>query len=80
VQGPFRDAGQDLLFLDLTRTADGYQVRAQGVVCGFLNPIDAELLDGKLYVLEYGGTGTVWEITLPPAEPSGGRACTTVPR
>jgi hypothetical protein len=80
VQGPFRDAGQDLLFLDLTRTAEGYQVRAQSLVCGFLNPIDAEILNGKLYVLEYGGSGTVWEITTPPAEPSGGRPCTSVLR
>ena len=80
VQGPFRDAGQDLLFLDLSRTGEGYQVRAQSLVCGFLNPIDAEILNGKLYVLEYGGSGTVWEITTPPAEPSGGRACTSILR
>lgn len=80
VQGPFRDAGQDLLYLDLQRTTEGYSVRAQSLVCGFLNPIDTEILNGRLYVLEFGGTGTVWEITTPPAEPSGGRTCTTIPR
>jgi glucose/arabinose dehydrogenase len=80
VQGPFRDAGQDLLFLDLTRAAEGYQVRARSLVCGFLNPIDAEILNGKLYVLEFGGSGSVWEITAPAAEPAGGRTCTPVPR
>ena len=40
-------------------------MRAQSVVCGFLNPIDAEIRDGRLYVLEFGGAGTVWEITTP---------------
>jgi hypothetical protein len=80
VQGPFRDAGQDLLYLDLQRTAEGYSVRAESLVCGFLNPIDTEILNGRLYVLEFGGAGTVWEITTPPAEPAGGRTCTTVPR
>jgi glucose/arabinose dehydrogenase len=80
VQGPFRDASQDLLFLDLQRTASGYEVRAQSVVCGFLNPIDSEILNGRLYVLEFGGSGTVWEITTPAAEPTGRRTCTAVPR
>jgi glucose/arabinose dehydrogenase len=79
-QGPFRDASQDLLFLDMQRTAAGYDVRAQSVVCGFLNPIDTEILNGRLYVLEFGGAGTVWEITTPAAEPTGRRACATVPR
>ena len=79
-QGPFRDASQDLLFLDLQRTSAGYEVRAQSVVCGFLNPIDTEILNGRLYVLEFGGTGAVWEVTTPAAEPSGRRTCTNVPR
>ena len=79
-QGPFRDASQDLLFLDLQRAGDGFQVRAQSIVCGFLNPIDAAIRDGRLYVLEFGGAGTVWEITTPPAEPVSGRTCTNVPR
>jgi glucose/arabinose dehydrogenase len=78
--GPFRDASQDLLYLDLQRTGDGYQVRAQSLVCGFLNPIDTEIVNGRLYVLEFGGAGTVWEIVTPPAEPSGARTCAAVPR
>ena len=79
-QGPFRDASQDLLFLDMQRTAAGYDVRAQSVVCGFLNPIDTEILNGRLYVLEFGGAGTVWEVTTPAAEPTGRRTCASVPR
>lgn len=78
--GPFRDASQDLLFLDMQRMAAGYEVRAQSVVCGFLNPIDTEILNGRLYVLEFGGAGTVWEVTTPAAEPSGRRTCANVPR
>jgi len=80
VQGPFRDAGQDLLYLDLQRTGTGYDVRAQSLVCGFQNPIDTEIWNGRLYVLEFGGGGTVWETTTPPAEPAGRRPCTNVPR
>jgi glucose/arabinose dehydrogenase len=80
VAGPFRDAGQDLVFLDMTRVGDGYEVRAESVVCGFLNPIDTEILDGRLYVLEFGGSGTIWEVTAPPAEPASGRTCAAVPR
>jgi glucose/arabinose dehydrogenase len=80
VAGPFRDAGQDLVFLDLTRVGDSYQVRAQSVVCGFLNPIDTAIVDGRIYVLEFGGSGTIWEVTTPPAEPAAGRTCTAVPR
>lgn len=66
--------------LDLQRTGTGYDVRAQSLVCGFLNPIDTEIWNGRLYVLEFGGGGTVWEITTPPAEPAGRRPCTNVPR
>ncbi len=79
-QGPFRDASQDLVFLDLQKTAAGYEARAQSLVCGFLNPIDTEIANGRLYVLEFGGAGTVWEITTPPSEPPGPRPCTSVPR
>jgi len=80
VPGPFRDAGQDLVFLGLQRTAAGYEAHAQSVVCGFLNPIDSEIVNGRIYVLEFGGTGTVWEITTPAAEPARTRTCTTVAR
>jgi len=35
---------------------------------------------GKVYVLEFGGTGQVWEITTPEREPAAARACTRLPR
>jgi glucose/arabinose dehydrogenase len=74
--GPFRDASEDLLFLDLTRTTDGYRVGATSIVCGFANPLDAELRDGRLYVLEF-PTGNVYEVTLPGELPV---SCAPVPR
>jgi hypothetical protein len=80
VAGPIRDAGEDLLYLDLTKSSDAYSLHAHSIVCGFLNPIDTEIASGKLYVLEFGGTGTIWEITTPAAEPSSARPCTAVPR
>ncbi len=80
VAGPMRDASEDLLFLDLQRSGTSYTVRAQSVVCGFLNPIDTAIVGAVLYVLEFGGNGTIWEVTPPPSEPTAGRTCTTVPR
>jgi glucose/arabinose dehydrogenase len=80
VAGPIRDAGEDLLHLDLAKAGESYTLRARSVVCGFLNPIDTEIAGGKLYVLEFGGTGTIWEITTPEREPSSGHACTRVVR
>jgi glucose/arabinose dehydrogenase len=78
--GPFRDASQDLLFLELQRSGETYRVRSTSLVCGFRNPIDAEIRGGRLYVLEYGDNGSVFEITLPGAEPTGGRTCVSAPR
>jgi hypothetical protein len=78
-EGPFRDASQDLLHLGLSRSADTYQAAVTSLVCGFLNPMDSEILGGKVYVLEFGGNGSIWEIALPGgnAVPTG---CAVVPR
>jgi glucose/arabinose dehydrogenase len=80
-QGPFLDAGQDLLHLVLTRQGDTFQTTATRLVCGFQNPVDTEIKDGLLYVLEYGGSGSVWEIALPIGEDATHpQSCTDVPR
>jgi hypothetical protein len=63
--GPFKDPSQDLLHLKLTRTATGYSLDATRIVRNFNNPIDAEIIDNKIYVLDYGGTQSIWEVTLP---------------
>lgn len=66
VAGPFKDPSQDLLHLDLTKIGNtNYQVRTTRIVGGFSNPIDAEIINNKIYVLEFGGNQGIWEITMP---------------
>lgn len=68
VAGPFMDPGQDLVHLDFTKpTASSYRIRTTRIVGGFSNPIDAELSGNRMYVLEYGNAGGLWEISLPVA-------------
>ena len=68
VAGPFKDASQDLVHLDLTKTGNSnYQVRTTRIVSGFSNPIDAEIVGNKIYVLEYGTNQGIWEIAMPTA-------------
>ncbi|HXD09722.1 MAG TPA: PQQ-dependent sugar dehydrogenase [Anaerolineales bacterium] len=55
--------GQGLLHLKLTKTADNYEVTTSEIARGFLNPIDTVLIENRLYVLEYGGNGVIWELT-----------------
>jgi glucose/arabinose dehydrogenase len=76
--GPFFDESQDLLHLVLSRNGDGYRMSATSLVCGFDHPVDAEIRDGRLYVLEYGGNGSIWEVTLPSTTPAPG--CVRVSR
>ncbi|MBI2948615.1 MAG: PQQ-dependent sugar dehydrogenase [Verrucomicrobia bacterium] len=67
VPGPFKDASEDLLDVDLTRLGDtNYQARITRLVGGFLNPIDAEIIGNRIYVLEYGGNQGLWEVSFPP--------------
>jgi hypothetical protein len=70
VAGPFKDASQDLLDLNLTKLGNtNYQMTATRLVGGFANPIDAEIIRNRIYVLEYGGNQGLWEITFPLAPP-----------
>jgi hypothetical protein len=67
VPGPFFDASQDLVDLQLTSLgATNFQARVTKLVGGFSSPIDAEIIGNRIYVLEYGGNQGVWEITFPP--------------
>lgn len=64
--GPFKDPSQDLVHLDLTKIGNNnYKVRTTRLVGGFTSPIDAEIIANKIYVLEYGGSQGIWEITMP---------------
>jgi len=70
VAGPFRDASQDLLDLNLSKLGDtNYQMTATRLVGNFANPIDAEIIGNRIYVLEYGGNQGIWEVTFPAAPP-----------
>jgi len=61
--GSLTDKGQDLLHLQLTRQGDNYQAVTTQVARGFMNPVAAVLIENRLYLLEYGGQGAIWEIT-----------------
>ncbi|MFN6486402.1 MULTISPECIES: PQQ-dependent sugar dehydrogenase [unclassified Nostoc] len=66
VAGPFKDSSQDLLHLNLTKVGTtNYKLNATRLVTGFSNPIDAEIIGNKIYVLEYGGNQGIWEISMP---------------
>jgi hypothetical protein len=69
-EGPFADPSQDLLHLELTPLgATNYQVKTTRIIGGFQNPVDTEIIDNKIYVLENGGSQGLWEVTFPPAPP-----------
>jgi glucose/arabinose dehydrogenase len=63
--GPQTDKGQDLLLLRLTKKGDAYQMTAEQIVTGFDRPMDSALIGNRLYVLDNGGRGAIWELTLP---------------
>ncbi len=65
--GPFFDASNDLLHLQLTRVGNNYEARVYKLATGFKNPVDSEVIDNHIYVLCIGGEYSVWEITLPLA-------------
>ena len=68
INGPFNDPGQDLLHLDLAKVGDNYEAHVTRIVGGFSNPIDAEIIGNRLYVIEWSGQRGLWEVVLPPAE------------
>jgi hypothetical protein len=79
VAGPFMDPSQDLVDLNLTNIGTNYQARVTRIVGGFSNPIDAAVISNKIYVIEYGGSQGVWEITFPAAATPSPRILITQP-
>jgi glucose/arabinose dehydrogenase len=59
--GTLTDRGQDLLYLELTKRDDNYETTTTQIARDFKNPIDAELIENRLYILEF-GTGVIWEL------------------
>lgn len=63
--GPFRDPGQDLLFVDLHPRGEGFDARVVRIADRFANPVDAALQGNRLFVVEFGGGRGLWEVTFP---------------
>ena len=63
--GSFEGEGEDLLHLTFESGGSGNAMTVQKLVTGFQNPIDAELLQGHLYVLEFGSGSRVWKVSFP---------------
>lgn len=62
----FPDSDEDMLHLDMEKVGDHYQMRVTRIADGFSEgPIDAVLLGNRVYMVEFGGDRTLWEITLP---------------
>jgi Glucose / Sorbosone dehydrogenase len=61
--GTLTDKGQDLLHLSLTQRGDAYFATTTQIAREFQNPIDAVMIGNRLYVLEFGGAGAIWELT-----------------
>ncbi|MCU0493156.1 MAG: PQQ-dependent sugar dehydrogenase [Chloroflexaceae bacterium] len=61
--GTLSDAGQDVLHIVLTKQGDNYVATTEQFARGFKNPIDAVLVENRLYVLEFGPGAAIWELT-----------------
>ena len=61
--GSFSDQGQDLLHLRLAKRGEDYESVTTQIARRFKNPIDAVMIENRLYVLEYGADGAIWELT-----------------
>ncbi len=56
---PFADPGEDLLAL---RFVAPDTIEARRIVWGFSSPMDAVIVDDKMYVIELGGSRGLWEL------------------
>lgn len=64
---PFNEPGEDLLHIKLNKidVEERYEVEVTRIAQGFSGPVDAILIDNKIYAIETGGGSSIWEITLP---------------
>lgn len=70
------DTASDLLKISLVCIPEDCVYGCEQIATGFQHPIDAVIIKNKLYVLEmvFGGTGTLWELSLPVVSGSGTEA------
>jgi hypothetical protein len=67
--------GEDLIHLSFTPTENNFEIAATSLVRGFLNPIDAEIIGNKVYLIEFrndywlnvGTTTRLYEVSFPIA-------------
>lgn len=65
--GDIPDKGQDLLHLQLNANAEGsYTMRTVQLIRDLRNPIDATLIDNRMYILEFGADVAIWEVEFLP--------------
>jgi glucose/arabinose dehydrogenase len=64
--GDLSDKGQDLLHMALTREGERYVAATRQIARDFKHPMDAVLIDNRLYVLEFDGDSTIWELAFQP--------------
>lgn len=68
LEKPFTDQGGDILHLDMAydKISDNYSLHSTRIADGFVEPVDAVLVDNFMYVMEYGANGgAIWKVTLP---------------
>lgn len=63
--GDLSDRGEDLLHMQLTKNeaTDNYEAITTQIATDFRRPIDAVMIENRLYVLEWDGAGVIWELT-----------------
>jgi glucose/arabinose dehydrogenase len=63
----FGDNGGDMLDIHLTKieAEDRYEAQVTQIVRGFYHPVDAVMVDNRIYVIENTGGARIWEVTLP---------------
>ena len=67
------DPGEDLLHLRIEETENGYAMSTRTIVSGFISPVDSELINNRLYVVEHknpqwlnpNAFTQIWEVTFP---------------
>ena len=65
---PFTSRGEDLLLLDLQflQKEENFKLNTYRVASGFSQPVDAVLVDGDMYIVEFGGRklgGNIWKVS-----------------
>ncbi len=65
--GDLPDKGQDVLHLRLTPDNEGgYSMQSTQLIRDLRNPIDAALIDDRMYILEFGADVALWEVMFLP--------------